>query len=186
MWDIFWIFSICRIDIGLKFIPSQLKLFRCIPISVSEPIRIIPNQSEKRFVSRLMKNVQKSIRLNPKNSETSIRMNPSEYELGLIQTKFSIRIWSDVSELIGLSRMEFWLFFIKRDTKRFSDWFGMIRIGSDTDIGMNRNSSDRLGNNFNPIFSPRHCPGDSFGLELIPSLSVLFRFIPISVSEPIR
>ena len=30
----------------------------------------------------------------------------------------------------------------------------MIRIGSDTDIGMNRNNSDWLGMNFNPILSP--------------------------------
>ena len=30
----------------------------------------------------------------------------------------------------------------------------MIRIGSDTDIGMNRNSSDLLGMNFYPILSP--------------------------------
>ena len=43
-------------------------------------MRIIPNQSEKRFVSRLMKNGQKSIRLNLINSETSVRMNPNESE----------------------------------------------------------------------------------------------------------
>ena len=30
----------------------------------------------------------------------------------------------------------------------------MIRIGSDTDIGMNQNSSDGLGMDFNPILSP--------------------------------
>ena len=57
-------------------------------------------------------------------------MNPNESE-----TKFSIQI-------------------LKRDIKRFSDWFRMIRIGSDTDIRMNRNSSDWLGINFNPILSP--------------------------------
>ena len=55
-------------SIGLKFFPSQLELFRFIPISVSEPMRIIPNQSEKLFVSRLMKNGQKSIRLNSNES----------------------------------------------------------------------------------------------------------------------
>ena len=43
-------------------------------------MRIIPNQSEKRFVSRLMKNGKKQIRLNPINYEISIRMNPSQYE----------------------------------------------------------------------------------------------------------
>ena len=45
-------------------------------------------------------------------------------------------------------------FFIKRDIKRFSDWFGMIRIGSDANIGMNRNSSDWFGINSYPILSP--------------------------------
>ena len=48
-------------------------------------MRIIPNQSEKRFVSRLIENGQKPIRLNPINSETSIRMNPNQSE-----TKFPI------------------------------------------------------------------------------------------------
>ena len=150
-------------------------------------MRIIPNQSKKRFVSCLMKNGQKSIRLNPINSVTSIRMNSNHFELGFIQIdsdwKFGldqsqlglIRIDLDwklgfglvrihVLELIGLDRIDFWPFFIKRDTKRFSDWFGIIRIGSDTDVGMNRNSSDWLGMNrnssdwlgmnFNPLISP--------------------------------
>ena len=89
-------------SIGLKFIPSQSELFRFILISVSEPMRIIPNQSEKRFVSRLMKNGQKSIRLNPINSDTSIRMNSNPIfqsrsirnipRHALIKTKFSIQI----------------------------------------------------------------------------------------------
>ena len=50
-------------------------------------MRIIPNQSEKRFVTRLMKNSQKLIQLNPINSEKSIRnqiFNPDQSELGLI------------------------------------------------------------------------------------------------------
>ena len=59
-------------SIGLKFISNQSELFRIIPISVSKPMRIILNQSEKRFVSRLMKNGQKSIRPNSINSEISI------------------------------------------------------------------------------------------------------------------
>ena len=151
---------------------------------------IIPNQSKKRFVSRLIKNGQKSIRLNLINSETSIRINPkpsfqsrsirinpsSEWSkpnfqsesiriiptlklFGLIWIENLVSDWfgfirNDVSELTGLSRIYFLMFFIKRDTKRFSDWFGMIRIGSDIDMGMNRNSSDSLGMNFNPILSP--------------------------------
>ena len=75
--------------IFLKFIPSQSELFRFIPISVSEPMRIIPSQSKKCFVSRFMKKGEKSIRLNLINSETSIRLNPNEsetkFELGLIR-----------------------------------------------------------------------------------------------------
>ena len=52
-------------SMGQEFIPSQSELFRFIPISVSEPIRIIPDQSEKRFVSRLMKYGKKPNLLNP-------------------------------------------------------------------------------------------------------------------------
>ena len=70
-------------------------------------MRIIPNQSEKRFVSRLMKNGKKQIRLNPIISEISIRMNSNESEVRLIQTEFLFRINSNHSDL------------------------GFIRIGSD-------------------------------------------------------
>ena len=99
-------FELCPSEsIGLKFIPNQSELFRFIPISVSEPMRIIPNQSEKRLVSRLLKNDKKSIRINPIDSETPIRMNPNQsetkfaiqinpfqFDFGLIQIEFSIRI----------------------------------------------------------------------------------------------
>ena len=57
----------------------------------------------------------------------------------------------------GLERIKsnrFLPFIIKRVTKRFSDWIEMIRIRSDTDITINRNSSDWLGMNFYPILSP--------------------------------
>ena len=74
-------------SIGLKFIPSQSELFWIILISVSERMRIIPKQSEKRFLFRLIKNCQKSIRTNPINFETSIRMNPNQSG-----TKFLISI----------------------------------------------------------------------------------------------
>ena len=46
-------------SIRLKFIPSESELFRAILESVSEPFRVIWNQSEKCFASRLMKNAQK-------------------------------------------------------------------------------------------------------------------------------
>ena len=125
-------------SIGLKFIPSQSELFRFIPISVSKPMWIIPNQSEKRFVSRLMKNGQKSIRLNPINSETSIRMNPNQSE-----TKFSIRInpisdWSKLnfqSELIWIvptSNSFVFDHFSSNETQNVFriglEWFALARI----------------------------------------------------------
>ena len=77
-------------------------------------MRKIPNQSEKRFVSPLMKKGQKSIRLNLINSETSMRMNPNQYEtpfnsdqseLGFIQIEFSIRINPNNSD-IGFIRID--------------------------------------------------------------------------------
>ena len=115
---------------GLKFIPSQSELFRFIPISVSEPMRIIPKQSDKRFVSRLMKNGQKSIRLNPINSETSIRTNPNTS----FQSK-SIRLnpssdWSKPhfqSESILMNPSSDWFGLIWIENL-VSDWFGFIRI----------------------------------------------------------
>ena len=83
-------------------------------------------------------------------------MNPSSDSFGLIWIENWFRIGSDSS---GINRIDFWLFFIKRDTKCFSDWFGMIRIGSDTDIGMNRNQSElrliqtEFLNRINPNYS---------------------------------
>ena len=119
---------------------------RTVPISVSEAMRIIPNHFDKHFVSCLMKNGQKSIWLNPRHKSKWIRTNLNQSELGLIQTKFSIRINLNDSEAgmiliensvwinpssdwfrlvgihlnwcLGLIRIDFWPFFIKRDTKR--------------------------------------------------------------------
>ena len=124
----------------------------------------IPNHSEVTFWTntnegfnfRLMQIGWKAIRLNRIQSEVSIRMNPRselfELKIGFDQSKLGlIRIYSD---WIGLSRIDFWPFFIKRDTKRFSDWFEMIRISSDTNIEINRNSYDLLGLNSNQKILP--------------------------------
>ena len=86
--------------------------------------------------------------MNPNQSETklSIRINPNEFEVRLVL------IHSDCC--LGLNRfgwIDFLPFFMKRETKRFSVWFGIIRIGSDTEIEMNRNSSDWLGMHSYPI-----------------------------------
>ena len=117
---------------GLVRIDSHWLGFRIIPISVTETMQVIPYQSETKF----------SIRLN--RSSNSVRL------------KAWFRIHSDCcSDLLGLGRIDFLPFFIKRDTKSFSDWFGMICIVSDTDIGMNGNNCNWLGMNSYPIFSPR-------------------------------
>ena len=117
-----------------------------------------PNQSETKF----------SIQINSNQSKVGMIRIDSDCKFGLDQSELGLNwvehlisywfgfIWIDVSELIGSSRIDFWPFFIKRDTEGFSDWFGMIRIGSDTDIWMNRNSSNWLGMNFNPILFPGH------------------------------
>ena len=108
--------------------PNQSELFRFIPISVSKSMRIIPNQSEKCFVSRLMKNDRKSIRLNPINSETSIRINPNQ--------SASIQGWNESDW--------FWLhirFGSIRDRIDL-DWSGLktcFQIGSDSFRLMSRN-----------------------------------------------
>ena len=71
------------------WIEIQSKRISTIPSHSGVCFRIIPNQSEKRFIFRLMKNSQKSNRLNPIHS-SSIRMNlnqvfnPTQSELGLI------------------------------------------------------------------------------------------------------
>ena len=80
-------------------------------------MRIIPNQSEKRIVSRLMENGQKSIRLNLTNSEKPIRMNP---KFGLDQSGIGlIRIYLDWKLVFGLV----WI---------HSNWFlGINQIKSD-------------------------------------------------------
>ena len=134
--------------------PSQCESFQTDPKNVlylvwwktvknqSDLIRLIPrhqsDQSETKFSIQIILSLDWS---KPNFQSESIRMNPRSEWFGLIRVDLDwklsfglIRI--DVSELIGLSWIDFWPFFIKRDTKRFSDWFGMICIGSDTDIGI--------------------------------------------------
>ena len=43
---------------------------------------------------------------------------------------------------------------MKQDTECFSDWFGMIRNGSETDARISRHKSYLLGLNPNPILPP--------------------------------
>ena len=93
------------------------------------------NQSETKF----------SIRINPRSEwfgliliENSVWINPSSDWFGLV------RIHSDCClELIRIRPDRFFTVFHQTSYKTF---FGMIRIGSDTDIGMNRN--EFLSNTF--------------------------------------
>ena len=122
---------------------------------------IIPNQSEKRFITRLMKNGKKSIRLNPIYSEANIRMNSNQFE-----TKFLIQInpSSDCSKPNFQSESPqpwihsdwYWLkiWFGLIQARIDLDWklgFGLVRIHSDWCLGINRNQSI----NFWPFFIKR-------------------------------
>ena len=116
LFEIFWLKSPGE-SIGLKFIPSQSELFQFISISVSKPMRVISNQSEKRFVSRLTKNGHKSIRLNPINSETWIRTNPKP---SFQSTSIGARI--DRNRIFNQNQSE-WI-----KGRNDLDWFWLIWI----------------------------------------------------------
>ena len=112
---------------------------------------------------------------NPKESEPIRKQvfHLNQSELGLIQTDFSIRInpifptsdscglilienlvWIHSDCCLGLNRIVSDRFFTIFRQSSYKTFFRMIRIGSDTDIGMNRNSSDWPGMNSYPILSP--------------------------------
>ena len=133
----------------------------------SEPIRktFCISIDEKR--SKINPTSSDSIRgINPNQV-----FHPKDFELWFIQTEFSIRIDLDKfeggmiqsnsdkkfdldlfefglvrisSDWVRLSRIDFWPFFINRDTKRFSEWFGSTF----------RNSTDSIRMTFNLILSP--------------------------------
>ena len=147
-------------SIELKFIPSPTKLFPFIPISVSDPMRIIPNQSDKRFVSRLMKNGHKSfglktwfgfiridaldcipLRINPNESGT----NPSD-NFNLFKSIRSLEIKSDyfkIQYVFDPNKFEI-------NTRNFS-----IRVNP---FGCSENISNKSDTNrkhFVKLFNPR-------------------------------
>ena len=107
------------------------------PIYSETSIRMNANQSETKF----------SIQINPNQSGLwlvqsesfrpwiisdwfwlKIRIEPiraridSDWKVGF----GSVRIYSDCC--LGLNRIDFWPFFIKRDTKSFTDSYGMIAL----------------------------------------------------------
>ena len=78
----------------------------------------------------------------------------------------------DVSDWIRFSRINFQAFLIKRDWERFSDWVGLTRIGSDTDIWIVLIGSDWL-----PIRNFRQGGGYSLNSKTIlakPKIRSLF------------
>ena len=132
-----------------SFRTNQSDLIRLTPRHQSEWIRTNPKPS---FQSRSIRinpssdwsqlNFQSEwIRMNPRSErfgliliENSLWINPSLDCFGLIWIENMVPDWFgfiriNVSEWIGLSRIDFLPFFIKWDTKRFSDWFRIIRIG---------------------------------------------------------
>ena len=121
----------------------------------SKTFCIVLDENGKKLIWPNPRQQSEWVRTNPKLSfqsdqselgliqtELSIRINPNHFDLGFIgidsDWKFSleqselglIRIKNLVSDSFGLARIDFLPFFIKRDTKRFSDWYGMIHIGS--------------------------------------------------------
>ena len=127
---------------------------------------LYPNQSETKFSIRISPSSDWSepnfqselIRMNPRSEwfgliliENSVKINPSSDWFRLIRI---VRIHSDC--YLRLNRIKsdrFFTVFLQTSYKTFSDQFEMICIGSDTVIGMNRNSSDWVGMNSYPILS---------------------------------
>ena len=109
-------------------------------------IRTNPSHSEICFRSHLknvlyivwlkmLKNKSDLIEFICVQSEASIRMNPYQgffrIKIGFDQSKLGFIRFENLFlihlDWIGLSRIDFRPFFIKRDTKHFSDWFQMAR-----------------------------------------------------------
>ena len=118
----------------------------------------LPNQFEKCFNSNFYTN---RLKINLIQSETLNQINPwsgwskpnFQFEWFRDSVWFRLKICFrfirfEVSDRIGFSRIAFWPFFITRDTKRLSDWFG------NRFRNVSRNSTDLLGLNSNPIRSP--------------------------------
>ena len=103
------------------------------PINSETPIRMNPNQFGTKFWIQINPINPSSDWSKPNFQSGSIRIIPTLDWLDWYGLKTWFRIDSDS---FGLSRIDFLPFFIKRVIKRFSDWFGKIRIGLDTDIGM--------------------------------------------------
>ena len=108
-------------SIGFKFLKSESELLGAISETVSEPFRVIPTQSEKIFISRLMKNGQKSIQFNSRYKFELIRcwndqdQFKSNIRFGLIQARidsglqFGVNVTRVNTALATLGRVHFTL-----------------------------------------------------------------------------
>ena len=72
--------------IGYKFISSQSELFRFTPISVSEPMRIIPNQSE-------------NPEINPNRSDLGFIRIDSDWKLGFGLVRINSDCWLGLNQI---------------------------------------------------------------------------------------
>ena len=128
-------------------------------MSMSPKLIFNPNESEwtRRPIDLIVNRI-----FNPNESEsirTLIQSDWKSIHIRIDSDSFGLQIYFgfiriEVSDWIWLRRINFQAFFNKRNSKRFSDWVELIRIASDTDIGIIRNSSDWLGMNSYPKFSP--------------------------------
>ena len=127
-------------SIGLKFIRRGSELFQAIPESVSELFRTNLKNVSYFIWWKTVKNSSDLIRFNQRHqselirTKFLIRINPSsdwiklDFQLEsihIIPTSDLLGIIQIHTNYIGLIRNDFQPFFIKWDTKRFSDWSGI-------------------------------------------------------------
>ena len=108
----------------ISFDEKRSEIIRLNPINSKTSIQMNPNQSEIKFSIRIYLNESKA-RMIRIDSDWKIGLNQSEpdwSDWSGLKTWFGI----DVSELIGLSRIDFWPFFIKQDI--FARGYNLIVI----------------------------------------------------------
>ena len=107
-----------RIDFNWKFVLDRLEL------------RLIRIYSDWSGMNRINSDWF-SIVSHQTRYKTFFRLvqNGSETDFGITRIcSYSFRLVLRIeAEWIELIQIDFWPFFIKRDTKRFSDWFRMVR-----------------------------------------------------------
>ena len=163
-------------DLFRNLFQRQSELIRVNPKKVFNLVwcNSVKNQSVSiRVNPRLWIRMNPNQYFNPNESEVGILRIDSDWvfrlnhsDLGLIWIKNFIRIESLGLSLIdsdwilvriknlGLTRIETHWFLTELHQTRLKSFFGLTRIGAETDFGMNRNESDWFGMNFNPKLLP--------------------------------